>query len=112
MHSDTNAAAETCTIMKPELTPASSTRNRGRPDYVSHMSEYMPEFLGKLDDQQFALELLENKHVLVAPGSSFNTPYTDHFRITSLPDSDTSSTPDENGIQWDTPGQRDWFRNF
>ena len=46
-------------------------------------------FLGKLDDQQFALELLENKHVLVAPGSSFNTPYTDHFRITSLPDSDT-----------------------
>ena len=46
-------------------------------------------FKGKLDDQQFALELLENKHVLVAPGSSFNTPYTDHFRITSLPDPDT-----------------------
>ena len=49
-------------------------------------------FLGKLDDQQFALELLENKHVLVAPGSSFNTPYTDHFRITSLPDSATLNT--------------------
>jgi alanine-synthesizing transaminase len=46
-------------------------------------------FLGRFDDQQFALELLENKHILVAPGSSFNTPYTDHFRITSLPDSDT-----------------------
>ncbi len=43
---------------------------------------------GKLDDQQFAVELLENKHVLVAPGSSFNTPYTDHFRITTLPDPD------------------------
>jgi alanine-synthesizing transaminase len=42
-----------------------------------------------LDDQQFALELLENKHVLVAPGSSFNTSYTDHFRITTLPDPDT-----------------------
>ena len=46
----------------------------------------------KMDDQQFALELLENKHVLVAPGSSFNTPYSDHFRITTLPDSDTLHT--------------------
>ena len=43
---------------------------------------------GKIDDRRFALELLENKHVLVAPGSSFNTPYTDHFRITTLPDPD------------------------
>ncbi len=43
---------------------------------------------GKLDDRAFALELLENKHVLVAPGSSFNTPYSDHFRITTLPDPD------------------------
>jgi alanine-synthesizing transaminase len=41
-----------------------------------------------LDDQKFALELLETKHVLVAPGSSFNTGYTDHFRITTLPDPD------------------------
>ncbi len=40
------------------------------------------------DDQAFALELLESKHVLVAPGSSFNTPYNDHFRITTLPDTD------------------------
>lgn len=45
-------------------------------------------FDGKLDDQAFALELLESHHVLVAPGSSFNTPYTDHFRITTLPDPD------------------------
>jgi len=43
----------------------------------------------RLDDQAFALDLLENHHVLVAPGSSFNTPYTDHFRITTLPDTDT-----------------------
>ncbi|MEM9403587.1 MAG: aminotransferase class I/II-fold pyridoxal phosphate-dependent enzyme [Pseudomonadota bacterium] len=42
-----------------------------------------------LDDQAFALELLESKHVLVAPGSSFNTPYRNHFRITTLPDPDT-----------------------
>jgi alanine-synthesizing transaminase len=32
---------------------------------------------------------LANHHALVAPGSSFNTPYTDHFRITTLPDTET-----------------------
>jgi len=38
------------------------------------------------DDQAFALDLLEQKHVLVAPGVSFNVPYRNHFRITNLPD--------------------------
>jgi alanine-synthesizing transaminase len=47
-----------------------------------------PRFEGKLNDQAFALELLEKYHVLVAPGSSFNTIYTDHFRVTTLPDTD------------------------
>jgi alanine-synthesizing transaminase len=37
------------------------------------------------DDQQFAMDLLEHKHVLIAPGTSFNTPYRNHFRITNLP---------------------------
>jgi alanine-synthesizing transaminase len=37
-------------------------------------------------DRTFALELLEKRHVLIAPGSSFNVPYRDHFRITTLPD--------------------------
>jgi alanine-synthesizing transaminase len=46
-------------------------------------------FAGKLDDQKFALELLEKHHVLVAPGTSFNTPYSDHFRVTTLPDPET-----------------------
>jgi hypothetical protein len=32
-----------------ELFSASYFRNRGRPDYVSHMSEYMAESFGKLD---------------------------------------------------------------
>ena len=41
-----------------------------------------------LDDETFALELLEEKHVLVAPGTSFNTPYANYFRITTLPDPD------------------------
>lgn len=51
-----------------------------------------PRFKGSLDDQAFALELLEKYHVLVAPGSSFNTPYTDHFRVTTLPDTETINT--------------------
>jgi alanine-synthesizing transaminase len=42
----------------------------------------LPDF----DDERFAFELLEHKHVLVAPGVSFNTPYRDHFRITTLPE--------------------------
>lgn len=43
-------------------------------------------FFPNFDDETFAMELLEQQHVLVAPGSSFNTPYRDHIRITSLPD--------------------------
>ena len=46
-------------------------------------------YANELDDREFALQLLESRHVLVAPGSSFNTCYTDHFRITTLPDPDT-----------------------
>lgn len=41
------------------------------------------------DDARFAMELLEKKHVLVVPGSSFNVDYRDHFRITLLPDEET-----------------------
>jgi alanine-synthesizing transaminase len=41
------------------------------------------------DDQRFAMELLEREHVLVVPGSSFNVPYRNHFRITLLPDEET-----------------------
>ena len=48
-----------------------------------------PMVLPDFDDQQFALELLEHKHVLVAPGVSFNVPYRNHFRITNLPDAPT-----------------------
>ncbi len=44
------------------------------------------------DDQSFALDLLEKKHVLVAPGVSFNVPYNTHFRITNLPDAATLNT--------------------
>ncbi|HXW73553.1 MAG TPA: aminotransferase class I/II-fold pyridoxal phosphate-dependent enzyme [Steroidobacteraceae bacterium] len=48
-----------------------------------------PSVLPDFDDQQFSLDLLEQKHVLVAPGVSFNVPYCNHFRITNLPDAAT-----------------------
>jgi len=51
-----------------------------------------PELLPEFDDQAFAMALLENRHVLVAPGVSFNTPYRNHFRITNLPDPETLRT--------------------
>lgn len=41
------------------------------------------------DDQKFGFDLLESKHVLIAPGTSFNVPYRDHFRVTLLPDWET-----------------------
>jgi alanine-synthesizing transaminase len=47
--------------------------------------EALPDF----DDERFALDLLEQKHVLVAPGISFNVPYRNHFRVTTLPDAAT-----------------------
>ena len=50
--------------------------------FVEVRSELLPDF----DDQSFALELLEKKHVLVAPGVSFNVPYRNAFRITNLPE--------------------------
>jgi len=53
--------------------------------FVGVKPEAAPEF----DDQQFALDLLEQKHVLIAPGVSFNVPYRNHFRITTLPDAAT-----------------------
>ncbi len=50
-------------------------------DFIEIRSDILPE----IDDQQFALDLLEHKHVLIAPGSSFNVPYRNRFRITHLP---------------------------
>jgi alanine-synthesizing transaminase len=50
--------------------------------FVGVREGLLPEF----DDQRFALDLLEHKHVLVAPGSSFNVPYRNHFRVTNLPE--------------------------
>jgi alanine-synthesizing transaminase len=48
-----------------------------------------PAVVGKaahgFDDHAFALEMLETEDVLIVPGSSFNVPYRNHFRVTLLP---------------------------
>jgi len=56
--------------------------------FVCVHADRLPGGVKKFDDQAFALDLLERKHVLVAPGSSFNVPYRDHFRVTLLPDAE------------------------
>jgi alanine-synthesizing transaminase len=53
--------------------------------FIGVDTEVLPDF----DDRQFALDLLESRRVLVAPGVSFNVPYRNHFRVTTLPDSAT-----------------------
>ena len=56
--------------------------------FIRVHAERLPGGEAAFDDQAFALDLLQRKHVLVAPGSSFNVPYRDHFRVTLLPDAD------------------------
>jgi alanine-synthesizing transaminase len=51
--------------------------------------EVRPDAIAQFNDSQFALELLEQRHVLITPGVSFNVPYRNHFRITNLPDAQT-----------------------
>jgi alanine-synthesizing transaminase len=56
--------------------------------FVEVRNDVLPNF----DDEAFALELLENKHVLVAPGVSFNYPRRNFFRITNLPEPQVLAT--------------------
>ena len=42
--------------------------------------------LDDFDDHRFALDLLTHEGVLVVPGTSFNVPYRNHFRVTLLPE--------------------------
>jgi alanine-synthesizing transaminase len=56
--------------------------------FVEVRNDRLPDF----DDQAFALDLLEKKHVLVAPGVSFNVAYRNAFRITNLPEPQVLAT--------------------
>jgi alanine-synthesizing transaminase len=49
--------------------------------FIGVRQDVLPHF----DDQKFAMDLLEHKHVLVAPGNGFNAQYRNYFRITNLP---------------------------
>jgi alanine-synthesizing transaminase len=49
--------------------------------FIGVRQDALPHF----DDQKFAMDLLEHKHVLVAPGNGFNAQYRNYFRITNLP---------------------------
>ncbi|MGQ4535777.1 pyridoxal phosphate-dependent aminotransferase [Dermabacteraceae bacterium P13264] len=40
-------------------------------------------------DEQFALDLLREKKILVVHGTGFNWPEPDHFRVVTLPDTET-----------------------
>ncbi len=44
-----------------------------------------PQVYNIPDDQQFVLELLRQKKILIVEGSAFNFPGTDHFRLVFLP---------------------------
>jgi hypothetical protein len=52
--------------------------------FPSVRNEVLPDF----DDHRFAAELLEHKHILIVPGSSFNIPERHYFRITLLPEAE------------------------
>jgi alanine-synthesizing transaminase len=56
--------------------------------FVEVREDALPDF----DDQTFALDLLEKKHVLVAPGVSFNVAYRNAFRVTNLPEPQVLTT--------------------
>ena len=49
-----------------------------------------PQVVGEaargFDDHEFALQMLEEEDVLIVPGTSFNVPYRNHFRVTLLPE--------------------------
>ena len=47
-----------------------------------------PEVYAIEDDEQFVIDLLRAKKILVTHGSGFNWPAPDHFRLVTLPDVD------------------------
>ena len=48
-----------------------------------------PEVYPIKDDEQFVLDLLREQKILVVQGTGFNWPHPDHFRIVTLPHTET-----------------------
>jgi alanine-synthesizing transaminase len=50
------------------------------------------ELFGIKDDEQFVMDLLHEKHILLVQGTGFNWDSPDHFRVVLLPDKETLTT--------------------
>ena len=59
-------------------------RGRDVDNYRKEFAALLERAIG-FDEHAFALEMLETEDVLIVPGSSFNVPYRNHFRVTLLP---------------------------
>ncbi len=68
-----------------EIPGVSSVRPRGALYCFPRLD---PEVYRIDDDEQFVIELLRAKKILVTHGSGFNWPAPDHFRLVTLPDVD------------------------
>ncbi|SDT45267.1 pyridoxal phosphate-dependent aminotransferase [Microlunatus soli] len=68
-----------------EIPGVSSVRPRGALYCFPRLD---PEVYPIADDQQFVIELLRAKKILVTHGTGFNWPDPDHFRLVTLPEVD------------------------
>ncbi len=66
-----------------EIPGVSSVRPRGALYCFPRLD---PEVYGIVDDEEFVIELLRAKKILVTHGTGFNWPQPDHFRLVTLPD--------------------------
>ena len=68
-----------------EIPGVSSVRPRGALYCFPRLD---PEVYAIDDDEQFVIDLLRAKKILVTHGTGFNWPAPDHFRLVTLPDVD------------------------
>ena len=66
--------------------PARTCRWSHRPARCTASRQVVGDAAHGFDDHDFALQMLEEEDVLIVPGSSFNVPYRNHFRVTLLPE--------------------------
>ena len=57
-----------------------------RPQAAFYVFPKLADHIKLKDDRQFALDLLIEKHILLVPGSGFDWPGNDHFRLVLLPE--------------------------
>ena len=57
-----------------------------RPHAAFYVFPKLSDRIALKDDRQFAVDLLEEKHILLVPGSGFDWPKPDHFRLVLLPE--------------------------